>query len=68
MINLVGFYGISTIVGYLMEISLYTYIYIYIYIGLTTTTLPRRLTVILAPESYILKPILFLNLNLKKSS
>ena len=30
--GLVGFYGISTIVGYLMPNPLYIYIYIYIYI------------------------------------
>ena len=30
--RLVGFYGISTIVGYLMLNLLYIYIYIYIYI------------------------------------
>ena len=29
---MVGFYGISTIVDYIMPNSLYTYIYIYIYI------------------------------------
>ena len=29
--GLVGFYGISTIVGYLMPNHLYAYIYIYIY-------------------------------------
>ena len=32
LFGLLGFYGISTIVGYLMPNPLYTYIYIYIYI------------------------------------